>query len=181
MQSRKTVKSFSSRIALLGLFLGTVSLVACDSADSKPQSETTRTSSNQAQPKATKPRRAATLAFDGKQYQFDFVMCAPGSQGTTMVVASDQANRASYPMVRASIFPEQPPESVANTISLDFQNAKPRVLWLRHEAKIEKTDVGLLANGTLHGQEMTNQPNGLRKSVPLATDSIKSFALDVTC
>ncbi|MEO0576577.1 MAG: hypothetical protein AAF004_14025 [Pseudomonadota bacterium] len=156
-------------------------MIPMDESFNRDFSLDVRCSSSSPQPKASKPRRAASLTFDGKQYQFDFVMCAPGSLGTTMVVGSDKANRASYPMVRASVFPDQPPESVANTISLDFQNATPRVLWLRHEANIQKTNGGLVADGTLHGQEMTLQPNGLQKPVPLATDAIKSFALDVTC
>lgn len=181
MQSRKMVRFYPARMAFLGFMFSTLSFVGCDRADSEPQSEARPATSSHPQPKANKQRRAATLAFDGKEYQFDFVMCAPGSQGTTMIVASDKANRSNYPMVRASIFPDQPPESVANTISLDFQNAEPRVLWLRHEARIEKTDFGLVANGKLHGQEMTIQPNGLQKPVPLTTDSIKSFSLDVKC
>ncbi|MEM7433461.1 MAG: hypothetical protein AAF351_16170, partial [Pseudomonadota bacterium] len=88
--------------------------------------------------KTTQPR--AMLTLDGQSYDFDFVMCAPGAGGTTMLVASDKANRPEYPTVRTSVFPNQPPDSNMHTMSADFQNAQPRTLWLLDGGLVEKTD-----------------------------------------
>lgn len=167
-------------VALIGAFL-----TACSDEPVAQAQAATPTSTAQTAKAATltDTRRgsSATLTLGETDYGFDFVMCAPGAGGTTMVIASDNAKRPEYPMVRASVFPDQPPESVANTMSVDFSNATPRVLWLLDTGLIQKTDDGLAASGDLKGSEMVRQAGGNQKPVPLATNGHKSFRFDVRC
>ncbi|MEM7433215.1 MAG: hypothetical protein AAF351_14940 [Pseudomonadota bacterium] len=129
--------------------------------------------------KTTEPR--ATLTLDGQSYDFDFVMCAPGAGGTTMLVASDKANRPEYPTVRTSVFPNQPPDSNMHTLSADFQNAQPRTLWLLDGGQVEKTDKNITASGHLQGSQMVPQPDGINKPVVISENGRKTFELDASC
>ncbi|MEL7491950.1 MAG: hypothetical protein AAGJ73_14630 [Pseudomonadota bacterium] len=132
-------------------------------------------------PSKIKKKAHATLMLGGTDYSFDWVMCAPGPQGSVMVIASDTAKRPEFPMVRASVFPDQPPESVANTMSADFSNAQPRILWLRDQGVIQKTENGVVASGALKGSEMVVQANGNTKPKSLDKNVQQSFHFKADC